>query len=86
MNRRLSKSDGTERGGRGALSRAQAQGQPSCLATLTGREEEIAAPVAQGLTSRQIASELTISEQTVATHVRRILKRLSLHSRCQLTA
>lgn len=55
-------------------------------AALTGREEEIAALVARGLTNRQIASELTISEHTVATHVRRILKRLGFHSRSQLTA
>jgi len=55
-------------------------------AALTYREEEIAALVARGLTNRQIASELTISEHTVATHVRKILKRLSLHSRSQLTA
>jgi DNA-binding NarL/FixJ family response regulator len=42
----------------------------------TSREEEIASLVARGLTSRQIALELHISEHTAATHVRRILKRL----------
>ena len=34
-----------------------------------------------GLTNRQIASELSISEHTVATHITRILKRLGLNSR-----
>jgi DNA-binding CsgD family transcriptional regulator len=42
--------------------------------------------VAQRLTNRQIASELSISEHTAATHVRRILKKLGLNSRSQLTA
>jgi predicted ATPase/DNA-binding SARP family transcriptional activator/DNA-binding CsgD family transcriptional regulator len=51
---------------------------------LTRREEEIAALVARGLTNRQIASELSISEHTAATHVRRILKKLGLQSRAQI--
>lgn len=55
-------------------------------ADLTGREEEVAVLVARGLTNRQIASELVISEHTAATHVRRILKKLDLRSRSQLSA
>jgi non-specific serine/threonine protein kinase len=54
--------------------------------SLTRREREIAELVARGLTNRQIASELTISEHTAATHVRRILKKLNLRSRTQITA
>ena len=53
---------------------------------LTRREEEVAAQVAQGLTNRQIASELSISEYTVANHVARILRKLGFDSRSQLTA
>ena len=53
-------------------------------ATLTHREEEIANLVARGLTNRQIAKELSISEHTAATHVRRILKKLNLQSRAQI--
>ena len=53
---------------------------------LTGREEEVAFLVARGLTSRQIAAELSISEHTVDTHVRRILKKLGLRSRAQISA
>src|SRR5688500_2536244 len=41
---------------------------------LTSREEEIAALVARGLTNRRIAKELSISEHTAATHIRRNLK------------
>jgi predicted ATPase/DNA-binding CsgD family transcriptional regulator/Tfp pilus assembly protein PilF len=51
---------------------------------LTPREEEVAALVARGLTNRQIASELSVSEHTAATHVRRILKKLGLQSRSQV--
>jgi DNA-binding CsgD family transcriptional regulator len=51
---------------------------------LTRREQEIALLVARGLTNRQIAEELSISEHTVATHVGKILKKLGLHSRSQI--
>ena len=53
---------------------------------LTPREEEVAVLVSRGLTNRQIASELSISEHTVATHVTKILKRLGLNSRSRLSA
>ena len=56
------------------------------LAPLTPREEEVAVLVSRGLTNRQIASELFISEHTVATHITNILKRLALSSRSRLSA
>jgi DNA-binding NarL/FixJ family response regulator len=52
---------------------------------LTPREEEVAGLVSRGLTNRQIASELSISEHTVATHIAKILKRLGLSSRARLS-
>jgi predicted ATPase/DNA-binding SARP family transcriptional activator/DNA-binding CsgD family transcriptional regulator len=52
--------------------------------SLSRREGEIADLVARGLTNRQIASDLSISEHTAATHVRRILKKLGLQSRAQI--
>jgi non-specific serine/threonine protein kinase len=55
-------------------------------AALTRREEEIATCVAQGLTNRQIAQELSISVHTVANHVARILRKLEFDSRSQITA
>ena len=55
-------------------------------ALLTRREEEVAALVARGLTNRLIASEISLSEHTVANHVARILRKLGLDSRSQLTA
>jgi non-specific serine/threonine protein kinase len=57
--------------------------QPS---KLTRREREIAALVARGLTNRQIASELVISEHTARQHVKNILKKLGLHSREQVVS
>ncbi len=50
-------------------------------AALTRREREVAGLVVQGLTNRQVASELFISERTVDHHVERILKKLELRSR-----
>jgi non-specific serine/threonine protein kinase len=51
---------------------------------LTAREQEVALLAARGLTNRRIAEELSISEHTVANHVRKILKKLGLHSRAQI--
>ena len=51
---------------------------------LTPREEEVAVLVSRGLTNRQIASELSISGHTAATHIARILKKLGLQSRAQI--
>jgi DNA-binding NarL/FixJ family response regulator len=48
---------------------------------LTGREREILALLAQGLTSRQIASQLVISERTVNTHIGNIYRKLHVNNR-----
>jgi predicted ATPase/DNA-binding SARP family transcriptional activator/DNA-binding CsgD family transcriptional regulator len=52
---------------------------------LTGRQLEVALLASEGLTNRQIASELSISEHTVAAHLRKILKKLGLRSRAQIS-
>jgi predicted ATPase/DNA-binding SARP family transcriptional activator/DNA-binding CsgD family transcriptional regulator len=54
--------------------------------TLTRREKEVAILVGRGLTNRQIASELVLSEHTVHHHVTNILKKLNLSSRQQVTS
>jgi predicted ATPase/DNA-binding SARP family transcriptional activator/DNA-binding CsgD family transcriptional regulator len=54
--------------------------------TLTRREMEVAILVARGLTNRQIASELVLSEHTVHHHVTNILKKLNLSSRQQVAS
>lgn len=48
---------------------------------LTGRELEVLGMVADGLTSKEIAEKLYISENTVRNHVRNILDKLGLNSR-----
>ncbi len=53
---------------------------------LTQREEEVAALVAQGLTNRQLSTELSISERTASNHVARILRKLGLRSRAQIVS
>ncbi len=65
-----------------ALKRPSADEQPS----LTRREKEVAALVAQGFTNAQIAKELFISERTVDHHVEKILKKLNLRSREQVAS
>ncbi|MGN7356286.1 response regulator [Paenibacillus sp. SAF-054] len=53
--------------------------------TLTNREREILNWVASGLTNKEIAAELHISDQTVKNHLKNILQKLHLENRVQLT-
>jgi DNA-binding CsgD family transcriptional regulator len=51
---------------------------------LTPREHEIAGLVAQGLTNREIAERLVLSERTAQNHVQHILIKLALSNRSQI--
>jgi DNA-binding CsgD family transcriptional regulator len=53
---------------------------------LTGREEEVVSLVAQGLTNRQIAEQLVISERTAEGHLERIRNKLGVQTRAQVAA
>jgi DNA-binding CsgD family transcriptional regulator len=58
----------------------------SSAGPLTRREREIAGLIARGLTNRQIAAALHISERTAENHVQHILAKLGLHTRTQIAA
>jgi DNA-binding NarL/FixJ family response regulator len=51
---------------------------------LTGREKEILSLVANGLSNRDIAAKLDISEHTAKNHLKNILQKLHLENRVQL--
>ncbi|MEK6208347.1 MAG: AAA family ATPase [Chloroflexota bacterium] len=53
---------------------------------LTAREREVAALVADGLSNKEIATKLVISERTAEGHVERILGKLGFRSRSQIAS
>jgi len=53
---------------------------------LTARERQVAALIAQGKTSREIAERLVVSERTAEAHVSNILGKLGFSSRAQIAA
>jgi len=72
-----------------ALAEAQPQGLPRFqdgdrAAPLTPREREVAAKLAQGMTNREIASDLVISERTAEAHVEHIRNKLQVSTRGQI--
>jgi DNA-binding NarL/FixJ family response regulator len=50
---------------------------------LTARERQVLAGMGRGLTNRQLADELFVSEKTIKTHVSNILMKLALADRTQ---
>jgi len=51
---------------------------------LSPREEEVAALVSQGLSNREIAERLVISDRTVESHVQSALNKLGFRTRAQI--
>ena len=54
---------------------------PGCLLELTPAEMQVAEMIRQGLTTKEIADQLSLSAATVATHRRNIRKRLGLRQK-----
>ena len=65
------------------LSQAEGQVRDASTPRLTERELEVLSRVAEGMSNREIADVLEISENTVKNHVRNILEKLHLHSRME---
>jgi DNA-binding CsgD family transcriptional regulator len=53
---------------------------------LSPREQQVAALLAEGLTNRQIAKRLVVTERTVGAHIEHILDKLGFASRHQVAA
>jgi DNA-binding NarL/FixJ family response regulator len=71
-------SDGSGAGGLGGKRRGNIP--------LSRREEEVLRLVAEGLTNKEIARQLTVSENTVKTHVTSLFNRLGVDSRARAVA
>ena len=55
--------------------------QPTKPPSLTNREREILALLAQGLSGSEVAVRLEVSRETVKTHIRNAMRKLDAHSR-----
>lgn len=55
------------------------------LAVLTDRERDVLQWIATGMSNKQIAAQLFISEETVKVHIRNLLRKLNVHSRVAAT-
>ena len=59
------------------------RGAAAGIESLTGREREVLAEIAQGRSNREIARALTVSEKTVKAHVSSVLAKLGVQDRTQ---
>ena len=57
----------------------------SAFSTLTGRQREVLQLIAEGKTTKEIASILHVSTKTIETHRQQIMKKLNSHSIAELT-
>lgn len=65
--------------------RPQDQSEPSAQCTLTPREREVIQLVAEGKTTKEVATALSLSVKTAETHRTNLMRKLDLHSVADLT-
>jgi len=70
----------------GRRSAAPTGAEPETVVRLTRREREIAELVAEGLSNREVAERLFISQRTAEGHVDRIMRKLGFSTRAQIAA
>lgn len=75
--------DALERIHRGEYADVDMSEGRSVGSTLTEREREVLALLAQGATNREIAAELYLSFDTIKTHVRKVFTKLGVNNRTQ---
>ena len=68
------------------MRRIAASDEPDELASLTSQERKILALVAEGMTNKEIAAEVFLSDKTVKNYVSSILSKLNLERRAQAAA
>jgi DNA-binding NarL/FixJ family response regulator len=80
MPHRLARPLGSERSG-------DTEGDPSALTQhLTPREWDVLACLVEGLSSSEIAARMSISGNTLRTHIQNVLTKLQVHSRLEAAA
>lgn len=52
--------------------------------SLSAREKDVAKLISQGLTNRQMAAQLSLSTETINTHVQNIMRKFGVDSKAEL--